>query len=465
VIKTLQNNLLSTLTSLGVVPGTPVIVAYSGGLDSHVLLHLLASSEYKSQLTAVHINHGLMADAGSWSKHCQQNCLQLDIPITVEKVVINNTNTQGLEAAARDARYAALAKHVRAGCVLLTAHHQDDQAETMLLQLMRGAGVPGLAAMPTITNFADGKLARPLLNISREEIKKYALTNNLQWIEDQSNQDTRFNRNYLRQNVLPVIKKRWPEMSQLLTRSASHQAEASTLLNRLAEQDLSICRLADNQTLDLDKLLLLDTPSLKNVLRYFIHSQNLLLPSERQLAHIIKQLRHRSASGQQQINWSGGVIRVYRRILSVSRCQVAINLSTQLLCDGFWKHTDKKKINDKKSKLRQDNETFILAGSGYSLSARRTIGSGLSIKQLLTGPVTLRFRQGGESCLLAGRGHHHKLKKLFQEAGIPPWERSHLPLIYVGEELAAVADKWVCAPFQAHNDEAGINFRLNPAPE
>lgn len=457
--KTLQKKILATLIALGITPqkssqATPLIVAYSGGLDSHVLLHMLAKSEYKSQLTAVHINHGLMPDAGKWCAHCQQTCLELDIPIHTEEVTVNKRHTQGLEAAAREARYHALSKYVQAGGVLLTAHHLDDQAETMLLQLLRGAGVPGLAAMPKVSDFANARLIRPLLNVSREEIRMYARNNKLQWIEDPSNQNNRFSRNYLRHNVLPVLRKRWPEMNQQLARSASHLAEASELLKRLATQDLSACKLADSQSLDLDKLLLLDTLSLKNALRYFIACQNLLVPGERQMKHIVNQIKHQSASGQQQISWSGGVVRVYRRVLSVSQIQTPVNFSTRLPWDGFWK-------NDP----GYDAEQFMLPGSGYSLSVSKVTGSGLSIKKLQKGPVTLRFRQGGELCLLPGRGHHHKLKKLFQEAGIPPWERSRLPLIYVGEELAAVADKWICAPFQAQNGEAGINLKLNPAPE
>lgn len=444
-----QQKFLSALKSSGIKPNTPLLAAYSGGLDSHVLLHLLACSEYKNLLTAVHVNHGLMDDADNWSAHCQQVCDELDIPVHSEKVIVNKQHSQGLEAAAREVRYQALVKHVQENGVLLTAHHQDDQAETMLLQLLRGTGVPGLAAMAKVSHFKNVKLVRPLLEFSRKELEDYARNSDLQWIEDQSNQDTKFDRNYLRQNVLPVIKEKWPAANKQLSRSASHQAEASELLKRLAEQDLTVCQSSDSSSLELEKLLLLDNLSLKNALRYFINEKSLLAPSERQLRHILHQIRQPSVSGQHQINWSGGVVRVYRGTLSVCQTQEPVNLATQLLWEG----------------LAEDNDQLELPGSGYTVSTSKVTGSGLSIKQLQKAPVTLRFRQGGESCLLPDRGHHHKLKKLFQEAGIPPWERARLPLIYVGEELAAVADKWVCAPFHAQKNEAGISIRINPAPE
>jgi len=192
----------------------------------------------------------------------------------------------------------------------------------------------------------------------------------------------------------------------------------------------------------------------KNMLRYFINNKGIPVPGNKQLNHIVNQISHPSLSGQQQISWHGGELRLYRRLLSISRPFQVIDPKTRLSWD-LW---DKGNSNEPVKQL-------VLPGSGRVLSASKGFGSGLSVMRLQQGPITVRFRQGGESCLLPGRGHHHKLKKLFQEAGIPPWERSRLPLIYVGEELAAVADKWVCAPFDAQKNEAGINIRMNPAPE
>lgn len=459
----LPNYLDKTLKSLGITPENTdvpsIIIAYSGGLDSTVLLHLMAQSKYKKQLTAVHINHGLMPDADKWARHCQQTCQQLDVPIHVEKVAVNKQHPQGPEAAAREARYGALLKHTTTKTIFLTGHHQDDQAETMLLQLFRGAGPAGLAAMPMVSAFANARLARPLLNINRQEIQDYANKENLNWIEDQSNQDKRYSRNYLRHEVMPVIQKNWPGISQQLARGASHQAEATELLKKLAAQDLLTCseiinESPDDKFLNLEKVLQLDTLNLKNMLRYFIHTRGIPVPGNKQLNHIVSQIGRPSLSGQQQISWQGGECRLYRGLLSISHPFQVIDRKTRLSWD-LW---DEGNSNEPVKPL-------VLPGSGRVLSASRGLGTGLSVARLQQGPITVRFRQGGESCLLPGRGHHHKLKKLFQEAGIPPWERPRLPLIYVGEELAAVADKWVCAPFDAQKNEAGINIRMNPAPE
>ncbi len=459
----LPSHINKALISLGITPENrnlcSIIVAYSGGLDSTVLLHLLAQSKYKKQLTAVHINHGLMPDAEKWAQHCQQSCQQLDVPIHVEKVAVNKQHLQGLEAAAREARYGALLKHASKEAVFLTGHHQDDQAETMLLQLFRGAGPAGLAAMPLVSAFANARLVRPLLEITRQEIRDYANQEKLQWIEDPSNQDKSYSRNYLRHEVMPVIRQHWPGVNQLLARGASHQAGATELLKKLAAQDLLACRVTTNEAtgydcLDLEKVQGLDTLNRKNMLRYFIDKKGIPVPGSKQLNHIVKQIGRPSVSGQQQISWHGGECRLYRGQLSISRPFQVIDRKTRLSWDLWGEGNSSESV-----------KPLVLPGSGRVLSASKGLGSGLSVQRLQQGPVTVRFRQGGESCLLPGRGHHHKLKKLFQEAGIPPWERSRLPLIYVGEELAAVADKWVCAPFDAKKNEAGINIRMNPAPE
>jgi len=453
----LPNQVFTALKGQGITTSSRIIIAYSGGMDSHALLHIIAHSDFKNNLTAVHINHGLMPQANQWTDHCRQICGSLGVKFSCESVTVSRVHAQGLEAAAREARYVALSKYLQPDSVLLTAHHQDDQAETMLLQLLRGAGVPGLAAMPKATEFAMGKLIRPFLDIPRKDIKSYAQRLRLEWIEDQSNLDEQFSRNFLRKNVLPVLKQRWPEMNRQLARSASHLAESSNLLKRLAIQDLQTCKTADQQGLNLDELLKLDTESLKNALRYYIQSQDQLVPSNRQMTYIIRQIKHKSITRQQQIPWPGGVLRVYRRNLSVGRPQPALDLSARVQWDGDFGYSGEK--------TGVDEKLLKLPGSGYVLSAMTAVGSGLSVNKMQHGPVTLRFRQGGESCLLPGRGHHHKLKKLFQEAGIPPWERTRLPLVYVGEELAAVADKWVCAPFEARDGEAGLKLKLIPVPE
>ena len=205
--------LLHVLTDhFGISPGTTLKVAFSGGLDSHVLLHALCQlrDATRWQVSAVHVDHNLQAVSTAWAQHCQQVCAALGVSCMVESVTVNNIIEDGLEAAARRARYACLTRHIGAGEVLLSAHHLDDQAETLLLQLMRGSGVHGLASMPAMVKFSKGHLARPLLGFTRRALAAYAALYRLQWVEDASNSDTRMARNFLRQRIFPLLQERWP---------------------------------------------------------------------------------------------------------------------------------------------------------------------------------------------------------------------------------------------------------------
>ncbi|OGI37123.1 MAG: tRNA lysidine(34) synthetase TilS, partial [Candidatus Muproteobacteria bacterium RBG_16_64_10] len=231
------------LERLKLSPATRFQLAYSGGLDSHVLLHALAQLQrtHGLNLGAVHVDHGLQAASRDWAQHCARICAALGIPCIIERVQVPDARADGLEAAARRARYACLARHVGAGDALLTAHHLDDQAETVLLQLLRGAGVHGLAAMPAIAPFSAGVLARPLLGFTRTALAHYARAEKLQWIEDSSNRDLRRARNLVRHQVLPLLQQRWPAAVRQLAQTARHAAEAAALLDDLAGADLGAC--------------------------------------------------------------------------------------------------------------------------------------------------------------------------------------------------------------------------------
>jgi len=227
--------LAAVLRRLDLTPATPLKIAYSGGLDSHVLLHALSRLRDDGwRLSALHVDHGLQPAAGAWARHCEQVCRELALPITIERIEVRGIREHGLEAAARRARYACLARHVGPGEVLLTAHHQDDQAETLLLQLLRGSGVHGLAAMPAIAAFTAGRHARPLLEFPRRALLAYATAAGLKWIEDDSNRDDRLARNFIRNRLTPVIEERWPGAARRLGRSARHAAEAAALLDEIA---------------------------------------------------------------------------------------------------------------------------------------------------------------------------------------------------------------------------------------
>jgi tRNA(Ile)-lysidine synthase len=430
---------------LHLAPATRLILAYSGGLDSHILLHALCQSRraWRWQMEAVHVDHGLQPASREWAAHCQRTCAALDVPCHVERVAVSQVRALGPEAAARAARYAALATHIKAGDVLLTAHQQNDQAETVLLQLLRGAGVPGLAAMPDIIPFALGRHARPLLAFSRPALHAYARHEKLIWIEDTSNADEHLARNFLRRCVLPRLETRWPQAARSLTRSARHAAQAANLLDELAQADLAACRAEPAGALRVSALLGLSPARQSNLLRFWIGQHSLPLPSEHQLDTLRHQLQHLPRSRHACVRWPGAEVRRYRDVLT------AVPATTILPSwpDREW-----------------DMAVPLDHPGGWRLCAIPAVGRGLARVRLQGRRVHVQARRGGETCQLPGRGHHHKLKKLLQEAGVPPWDRARLPLVYVDDELAAVGDLWTCEPFAAHRGEEALRLVVEPVP-
>jgi tRNA(Ile)-lysidine synthase len=348
-----------------------------------------------------------------------------------------------LEADARRERYARLARHVGPGEVLLTAHHRDDQAETLLLQLLRGAGLPGLAAMPAIQEFSAGRHARPLLEFSRRDLDAYAIREKLSWIEDASNRDTRWPRNFLRERVLPLVMERWPAAPRLLGRTARHTVDALALLDEIADADLGCCRKENAAALSIAALQRLTAPRQRNVLRYWIRVRGFPAASALQLEHVRAQVRASPRTRRALVTWPGTEVRRYRDTLVVRTPVGAPDKNLSLA----WNLP----------------APLVLPGTGRQLRAVPATGAGLSQNRVAGAVLTVRFRRGGESCLLPGRAHHHSLKKLLQEAGVPPWERERLPLVFVNGALAAVGDRWVCAPFAARPDEAGWTLVLEEA--
>ena len=260
-------------------PSQQFLIAYSGGLDSHVLLHSLVSlrQQYAHlQLRAIHINHHLNASAAKWAAHCQQICQDWQVDFLLRDVQIDLHDDRGIEAAARTERYAIFSELLRENECLLTAHQQTDQAETVLLQLFRGAGVKGLSSMPPKIPFAKGCLLRPLLSFSRDELYQYAIEQQLRWLEDSSNIDVRFNRNFIRHKVMPVLLERWPSLPQTLARSAKNFAEADELLTTLAEQDFSAIQTSELNQILIPPLLNLPESQQLNVLRYWLTQLNLI---------------------------------------------------------------------------------------------------------------------------------------------------------------------------------------------
>ena len=435
--------LADVLHRLGLSSATPLTVAFSGGLDSCVLLHALCQlrESLDLPLQAVHVDHGLHPESSGWARRAQQTCDRLKIPCTVERVQVTRIREHGLEDAARRARYACLARHVAQGEVLLTAHQADDQAETVLLQLLRGAGVHGLAAMPAMAAFHKGRLARPLLEFTREQLAAYARQENLQWIDDTSNADLRLSRNYLRHRIFPLLEAHWPEASRRIARSAGMAAEAAELLDDLAESDWSSCRGVEETRLSVVALRGLPPPRQRNLVRYWLRQQGFQAPTAMHLDQVLAQVARDPRSNRAVIRWPGTEVCRYRDELIALRPCAETDSGWRM----HWNLTDPLEI----------------PGVGF-LRAEKSQGDGLSCERIGQSPIIVGLRQGGEVCRLPGRVHHRKLKKLLQEAGIPPWERKRLPLVYVNGELAAIGDRWVCEPYAARANEPGWKLRLDP---
>jgi len=410
-------------------------VAYSGGLDSHVLLHALAALRAELgevRLAAVHVHHGLHTDAELWTEHCTAVCGQLGVPLTVLRVDARAAAGESPEAGARAARYQALEELLGAGDVLLTAHHLDDQAETLLLQLLRGSGPHGLAAMPDRAALGGALHGRPLLDAPREALRRYAHAEGLSWVEDSSNAELAFDRNYVRHEILPRLAVRWPSARQTLTRSAGHCAEAASLLDELAALDLAAVGGDVSSRLSVAALLDLSPPRRRNVLRAWLRGLGLALPSQAQLAQV-EQVLESDWDTEPCVHWIGAEVRRYRDELHAMRPLSPHDPSLTLQ----W---------------NVDAPLDLPALDGR-LRATRVRGEGVRLSQECT--VTVRFRAGGERCRPAGRAETHTLKKLFQDAGVPPWRRERIPLIFIGDDLAAVAGLWVCEPFAAGADDDG----------
>lgn len=296
--------------ALGPLPrppaGAATVVAFSGGPDSAVLLHLLRGLQ---PLRALHVDHGLHPDSGAWAAHCRRQCQTWGVPLTVLHVAIDPRDPAGPEAAARRARYAALQAALAPGDVLLTAHHAEDQAETFLLQALRGAGPAGLAGMPAVKTFGPGQLARPLLGVTRAALRAYAEAQRLDWLEDPANANPDLNRSYLRHSLWPVLVERWPAAAATLGRAAGWAAEAAELQRVLAEIDLAACVRGAGEALNTAQLQQLSPARQRNLLRHWLHGLGLPAPSAAQMAQILDSCLAARADARPLVRWPGAELR------------------------------------------------------------------------------------------------------------------------------------------------------------
>ncbi|MCH8336819.1 MAG: tRNA lysidine(34) synthetase TilS [Proteobacteria bacterium] len=430
--------LLERLTALTVGEGAlRWLVAFSGGIDSTVLLHALWSmrERHPAEIMAIHVDHGLHPDSPDWEYHCRRFAARLGVSYISERVSVVDELQSGLEAAARQARYALLQTMVRDGDCLLSAHHEEDQAETLLLNLMRGSGLAGLAGIGAAQSFGQGRLLRPLLGVSAEAIRDYAKRHELGWIEDPSNADTRFDRNFLRREIMPRLASRWPAVAARLKQSADLAGEASTLLRDLADIDLAAS--GSPKRLDIDVLGALSPQRQRNLLRRAISLCGLPPPPATRLYQAVDELIPARVDAQPQVAWPGAELRRYRNHLYIM--------------PGVPDLPD-----EPAQALRPEASLDLGPGMGQ-LALNPDVEGGIN-PELASAGLRVRYRQGGEEIRPVGHDCTHKLKKLLQQEGIVPWMRSRLPLLYSGENLVAVADLWIAGEC-SHDAGYGVSWR------
>jgi tRNA(Ile)-lysidine synthase len=411
-------------------PRLSVCVALSGGADSSALLVALTRLRARGlTVRALHIDHGLYPQARRWSAHCRRLARELGVALTVRRVSVPRRRGESLEAAAREARYAALASLLRPGEALLTAHHQDDQLETVLLQLLRGAGVAGLAAMPALAAFAQGVQVRPLLGVPAEALRAYLRAQRIAWVEDDSNADERFDRNYLRRRVLPPLRRRWPAAARTVARSARHLAEAQQLLDVLGGADLAPAQVG--AALSARALRRLPNARRANALRCWVTRAGWPAPPAAQLTEIAGTLLFARADTQPQVQFGAMCVRREAQLLHLVPAVPAGARTGATELAWRWR-----------------TRPHLSWPGGGRLSVESDPHGPLDLGAL-AGVLRVRARAGGERLQPHPGGPRRQLKALLQEARVPVQERAHLPLIFSGARLVAVADRWLDASVQA----------------
>jgi tRNA(Ile)-lysidine synthase len=419
---------------------TGLVVGVSGGSDSACLLSALAELR-RLPIRAVHVDHGLQPASVALRASCEALCERLAIPVTVIEVTVESAG-ESLEAAAREARYRAFALNLAQGECLLTAHHADDQAETLLLQLLRGAGIKGLSAMPVRRRLAGGWHLRPLLHLTRRDLETYGKAHGVGAHEDPMNRDARFDRAFLRTQLWPKIIERWPGAAAALGRAASHAADAQELLERAA--DAALFRLRDGAALSVTGLRALPERERVNVLRRWLTEAGIVPPPAARLAEGLRQALTADADHVPAVVWGGHALRRYRERLFLTPAHVPS------LCARLeWP-------------MRAQSRLDLGDGLGTLCWVPRKGGLDAG---LLPAALSVRRRSGGESLKPGARASTQSVQHLCQVMGVLPWMRDALPMIHAGGALIAIGDLWRDARWLARRDEAGFEVVWEGGPE
>jgi tRNA(Ile)-lysidine synthase len=404
-------------------------VAYSGGLDSSVLLDLACdyAGRHRIELFAFHVHHGLSLNADQWLAHCAAECERLDVVFDARRITIDSRGKISIEEAARIGRYAALGEMCRAHQValLLTAHHQDDQAETVMLQLLRGSGLAGLSGMevvsaaPELLGSREPVLARPLLAMPRSELVDVAAARKVPYIEDESNADVRYARNALRHQVMPLLAHYFPGFQKCMARAAAHVQGGQRLLTELAQMDLAAC--SDGSSLDTAYLKLLSADRVDNLLRHWLGQYNVRMPSAARLAEMRAQLLNSSQDAKVCVIHANCCIRLHRG-------------KAFLLPKPDGGDAEISPLP-----FRWNGEVQMHFAPYCGTLYFEPADEGVDAEWLRVQELTIRFRQGGERMKSAANRPTRDIKHHYQERDIPPWERKELPLIVVDDRVLFAA--------------------------
>ncbi|MCK6262605.1 tRNA lysidine(34) synthetase TilS [Vibrio sp. ZSDE26] len=431
-----------------------ITLGLSGGMDSRVLLELLSQYRETAEVDcrAVYVHHGLSDNADDWATQCQRWCHRLNIPFFVEYVSLDRESGQSLEKLARDARYQALKHYIGDNDLLLTGQHSDDQIETFLLALKRGSGPKGLSSMGESLPFYSGRQVRPLLSATRQQISEFAKKQGLDWIEDESNQDSRFDRNFIRHSITPPLVERWPSFHQSVQRSAALCAEQETLLDELLSPILDAIMGEKSPLtlppLNIASLLKQSVLAQQHLIRMWFERCGFLMPSRQHLELIIEQIIGAQQDANPQLNVAGGQVRRFNQYLYLIRKMADITawkgrLKTNeplLLPDGLGE------LIICEPHLEKSSQSTDLKECSHSISIRS-----------VSGDLDVIFEPQGLSAHPVSRNHSRKLKKLFQEYSVPSWQRRRIPILMNENRVVAVLGLFVDKEYQGQDCEVMWN--------